>query len=190
RGDIARVRVAERTEVAGRHNGVGITVVGAGILGTWQALLLARAGHRVRLIERSPPSLDHSASLFAGAMLAPFCEAEASEPALLQLGARGLRLWQREGAGGARNGTHAGASPRDRPELMRFARATTGHEAVDKARLEDLEPDLKGRFSNALFYPGEGHVVPRAALDALREAAQRAGAEICFEESSVGDGGG
>ncbi|MEL6227146.1 MAG: FAD-dependent monooxygenase, partial [Pseudomonadota bacterium] len=29
-----------------------ITIVGAGVLGLWQSLLLARAGHRVQLVER------------------------------------------------------------------------------------------------------------------------------------------
>ena len=57
-----------------------IDVVGAGILGLWQALTLARAGHRVRLIEASPTPFAAAASRFAGAMLAPWCEAEAAEP--------------------------------------------------------------------------------------------------------------
>ena len=47
-----------------------ITVVGAGIFGLWQALLLARAGHRVRLIERSTEPFKGGASQWAGAMIA------------------------------------------------------------------------------------------------------------------------
>ena len=57
-----------------------IDVVGAGILGLWQALTLARAGHRVRLIEASAAPFAAAQSRFAGAMLAPWCEAEAAEP--------------------------------------------------------------------------------------------------------------
>lgn len=157
-----------------------ITVLGAGIFGTWQALTLARAGLRVRLIEQTSAALEKSASVYAGAMLAPYCEAEASEPHLVELGARGLALWQREQAGVVWNGTLVVASHRDRPELVRFARATTSHEQVDRARLAELEPHLGERFSGGLFYPREGHVVPHEALRILRAAAERAGVEVVF----------
>ena len=60
-----------------------ITVVGAGVLGLWQAVALARAGHVVRLLEKSPVPFAEAASRWAGAMLAPDCEAE-SAPALVR----------------------------------------------------------------------------------------------------------
>ena len=44
------IETAEETNLVTSR---AITVVGAGILGLWQALTLARAGHRVRLIEAS-----------------------------------------------------------------------------------------------------------------------------------------
>jgi glycine oxidase len=162
-----------------------ITVLGAGIFGTWQALILARAGHRVLLLERSSPSLEGSASLYAGAMLAPFCEAEACGPHVAALGAKGLVHWRREAAGVVWNGTLVVAGARDRGELTRFARATDHHELIDEVRLGGLEADLKGRFGSALFYAAEGHVEPRVALTWLREAAMRAGAEIRFDAAGV-----
>jgi glycine oxidase len=48
-----------------------ITVAGAGIVGLWQALVLARRGLRVRLLERSAERFALAASTLAGAMLAP-----------------------------------------------------------------------------------------------------------------------
>ena len=51
-----------------------ITVLGAGILGIWQTLTLARRGHRVRLLEASEAPFTSAASRYAGAMLAPYCE--------------------------------------------------------------------------------------------------------------------
>jgi glycine oxidase len=66
-----------------------ITVAGAGIVGLWQALTLARRGFSVRLIERSVEPFAQSASALAGAMLAPYCEAEAAAPSF----ASSARSW-------------------------------------------------------------------------------------------------
>ena len=60
--------------------GLDIDVVGAGILGVWQALTLARADHRVRLIEASVEPFSSAQSRLAGAMIAPYCEAEGAGP--------------------------------------------------------------------------------------------------------------
>ena len=60
-----------------------ITVLGAGILGLWQALVLARAGHRVCLLEASAEPFADCASLYAAVMLAPDREAE-NAPAMLR----------------------------------------------------------------------------------------------------------
>src|SRR5262249_62117748 len=77
-----------------------IAVAGAGIVGLWQALTLARGGFSVRLIERSPQPVEEAASALAGAMLAPHCEAEAAEPIVRALGLRSLALWAGRDAGG------------------------------------------------------------------------------------------
>ncbi len=162
-------------------SGRNITIVGAGILGLWQALTLARAGHRVRLVERSNFAVHATTSLYAGAMLAPYCEAEASEPALVTLGVKGLALWQQAFAGVRQMGTLVVAGPRDRTELMRFSRMTRGHHSVDAPRIAELEADFTGRFASGLFYPSEAHVVPEEAMRFLVEEARQAGAEIVFD---------
>ena len=64
-----------------------ITMVGAGIFGLWQAFELTRRGHAVTLREASEESAVGAASRYAGAMLAPFCEAESAEPVIRDLGA-------------------------------------------------------------------------------------------------------
>ena len=71
-----------------------IVVVGAGIIGLWQAHVLARAGHCVRLIEESPEPFARCSSRWAGAMIAPECEAEAAPPVVRELGREGLVLWR------------------------------------------------------------------------------------------------
>src|SRR5215467_486400 len=96
-----------------------ITVVGAGITGLWQALTLARRGHRVRLVEQSRQPFARAASAYAGAMLAPYCEAEAGEPVVRELGQRALALWRTTYPGVVTRGTLVVAGARDHAELVR-----------------------------------------------------------------------
>lgn len=154
-----------------------ITVVGAGILGLWQALLLARAGHRVSLIEASPTPFSNAASRLAGAMLSPGCESEAT-PALRTLGVRGLALWRQTYAGLVNAGSLVVAAPRDHAEMARFARATEPPARLDGAGLAALEPDLAGRFGEAFYFPDEAHMATPDALAALLAAVREAGATV------------
>ena len=79
-----------------RRQSAQISIIGAGVAGTWQALLLSRAGFDVTLFERDDASLQNSTGYRAGGMLAPFCEAEATEPVVTRLGLRSLDLWDNE----------------------------------------------------------------------------------------------
>jgi glycine oxidase len=157
-----------------------ITVVGAGITGLWQALVLARRGHRVRLVEQSAEPFARAASRFAGAMLGPYCETEAAAPVIRDLGLRSIALWRDTFPGTVLEGTLVLAAARDKGELDRFARLTEGHATLDDAAIATLEPDLSGRFASGLFYRGEGHVPTVAAMRFLLEEAKRAGVEVSF----------
>ena len=157
-----------------------ITVAGAGIVGLWQALTLARRGHRVRLIERSAEPFTQSASALAGAMLAPYCEAEAAEPVVRELGLRSLALWRDTYPGVAAKGTLVVAGTRDRAELTRFARMTDGFDTLDAEGLHALEPGLEARFAAGLYYPAEAHMVPAEAMRFILDTARRAGVVADF----------
>jgi glycine oxidase len=159
---------------------LSIIVAGAGIAGLWQAVTLARRGHRVRLLERSSQPFASTASAFAGAMLAPYCETEAAAPVVLDLGLRAIELWRNTYPDTVIQGTLVVAGARDRAEVDRFARLTHGHRPVDAAALTALEPDLAGRFGHGLFYPREGHVAPLEAMRFLLEDARRTGVEAQF----------
>jgi glycine oxidase len=161
-----------------------ITVLGAGILGLWQALTLARAGHRVRLIEISAEPFADSASLYGGVMLAPEREAETAPAMLRQLGREGVALWRNFYPALRSNGSIVVAAARDRGELERFARRTQGHRLVDGADLGALEPDLEGRFTSALYFPEEAHMPAPAALAFMLAEVQRAGVEIILGDAS------
>ncbi len=157
-----------------------ITVVGAGIFGLWQAYLLARSGHRVRVIDQSKEPFADAASQYAGAMIAPFCEAESAEPVVRDLGFQAAALWREHYTGLIGNGSLVVAGARDQGELKRFARLTQGHETIGAQQIADLEPDLADRFQTALFYPDEGHMTTPQALIDLKEMAEAAGASFMF----------
>lgn len=160
-----------------------IVVAGAGILGLWQAVTLARAGHKVRLVEASPEPFAATASRLAGAMLAPFCEGEAAPEVVRDMGVRGLALWRASYPHLVNAGSLVVAAPRDRAELTRYSRLTTGQTLLDEAGLAALEPDLANRFGAALHYADEAHMATDAALAFLLEAARKAGAEVCFGQA-------
>lgn len=159
---------------------LSIAVRGAGIVGLWQALTLARRGHRVTLTERSAEKLTDACSPYAGAMLAPRCEEESAEPIVREYGERGLALWKAAYPGIVTKGSLVVAPPRDRALLDRFARMTIGAERLDGDALASLEPDLGTRFSAALYYPGEAHLNPNAALAFLFEEVEKAGVVLQF----------
>ena len=161
-----------------------VSVVGAGIAGSWTALLLAEAGCDVSLYERAPEGGGAAApSWWAGGMLAPDCESEGAEASVVALGRRSLDIWRRVMPEAAMRGSLVVAHPRDRGELERFARQTGGHERVDAERVAALEPALAGRFREALFFEAEGHVEPRRALGFIRARLRERGVACRFGEA-------
>ncbi|MGE5260317.1 MAG: FAD-dependent oxidoreductase, partial [Actinomycetota bacterium] len=162
-----------------------IAIRGAGVVGLWQALLLARAGHAVTIYERSATPFADACSPYAGAMLAPRCEEESAEPIIHELGLRSIALWRESYPGTHVNGSLVVAQPRDQTMLDRFARMTRSAERLDRDVLAALEPDLGRRFSTALFYPGEAHLAPDAALDFLLNAVKAAVVSLVLGESEM-----
>jgi glycine oxidase len=157
-----------------------VSIIGAGVAGAWQALLFAQAGRDVTLHERSDASMMLSTSRWAGGMLAPWCESENSEPIISRLGLRALELWRAELPDTPFNGSLVVAHTRDRADFERFARLTSGHRRLDAGALGELEPSLEGRFREALFFAGEGHLEPRRVLPKLHQRIVAAGGTIKF----------
>lgn len=148
-------------------NDVAIAVVGAGVAGLTVATELSAAGALVTVYERSAEIGASACSWLAGGMLAPFCEREATEPLVSQRGRDAVAWWQQHVPQAVQRGSIVLAAGRDRADLLRFAKRTTGHRSADAAELAELEPDLSGRFNGGLFFPEEGHLDPRLALPAL-----------------------
>lgn len=144
-----------------------VTVIGAGIAGLASALELAERGASVEVIDRGAHLGERSCSWYAGGMLAPWCEREGADAAVVTLGKVALDWWPRRFPETVRNGTLVVTAPRDGGELARFARRTERFEWIGAERLAELEPDLAGRFQKALFFPDEAHLDPRRALAVL-----------------------
>jgi glycine oxidase len=161
-----------------------ISIIGAGIAGAWQALLFAQAGRQVTLHERSDAAMLQSTSHWAGGMLAPYCEAEVSEPVIVRLGLRSLNLWREQFPETPFNGSLVVAHPRDRADFDRFAKLTSGHQRLDASAMAEIEPALEGRFRDGLFYPVEGHVEPRRVLPQLHARLTEAGGTIRFNSDA------
>lgn len=165
-----------------------IAIRGAGIVGLWQALTLARRGHSVVLTERSAAPFADACSPYAGAMLAPRCEEESAEPIVRELGLRGIALWKETYPGTIANGSLIVAPPRDRVLLDRFARMTKGGKRLDAAAITALEPDLGPRFGTGLYFEGEAHLNPDAALAFLLAEVQKVGVVVQLGQAEIPPG--
>ena len=117
-------------------------ILGAGVMGLCTAVELAGRGAAVMLHDPAGLPGPHHCSWWAGGMLAPFCESETAEAIVGTEGRRAADWWQTQGALVTRAGTLVVAPGRDRAELDRFARRTTGHARISGDTLATLEPDL------------------------------------------------
>lgn len=156
-------------------------VIGAGVVGLTCATELHERGVVVEIVERSSELGSGACSWWAGGMLAPWCEGESAEEPVVRLGQEAAEWWQRHTGEVRREGTLVLAMGRDAKELDRFARLTDRFSRIDAQKLNELEPDLEGRFQRALFFPEEAHLDPRRAVLALKEGLERDGITIRFE---------
>lgn len=155
-----------------------VTIVGAGVAGLCVATELAARGVSLRLLDVGGGPGAQSCSWWAGGMLAPFCEAETAEEPVRRLGKESANWWERHAGCVSREGSLVVTLARDRRELDRFARRTEGHRPLGQDEIGQLEPDLEGRVTDALFFAQEAHLDPRAALVALRDGLARQGIPI------------
>ena len=155
-------------------------VLGAGVAGLACAVELAERGVDVEVLERGERLGAGCCSWYAGGMLAPWCERESAEPLVAALGAESLAWWPTQFPGTVVKGSLVVAHGRDAGELRQFSRRTERYEWLASEGIAALEPDLAGRFSQALYFPQEGHLDPRRALAALGERLATLGAPIRF----------
>jgi glycine oxidase len=155
-----------------------VAIAGAGVMGRLLAWQLARAGHRVTVVDPAAgPAEPGAAGFSAAGMLSPLAEQEHAEADVVALGWRSLALWpaiadalgqpglvKTDGSLLLAHASDAGAAQRV------LARLASGPQALDRAALQGLEPALAPDL-RAWCLPGEGQLLPRELLVALaREA--------------------
>jgi glycine oxidase len=156
-----------------------VSIIGGGITGLACGVALAERGARVELFEQHTQLGPGSCSWCAGGMLAPWCELEdATEPLIAELGLESLGWWRERFPGLQHGGTLVLAAGRDLPELARFAQRTQQYRWLTRAQIGELEPDLAGRFEQALHFPDECHLDPRQALSFLAARLRELGGTI------------
>lgn len=184
---------------------ISVAVTGGGLCGRLTALLLLRSGCRVSLFEQGARSGGGSAAYVAAAMLAPLAEAVDAPPEVVRLGRQSMPLWQAllptlpETVMMQQNGSLLVWHAQDRALAVQFGRhlqrACGGGAAAEPWTAEQLaagEPQLAGRFREALFLPGEGQLDNRQVLSALAAALEAEGADCrwgCAAEPAALAGG-
>lgn len=170
-------------------------VLGGGLLGRLTAWRLAESGIHTVLYDAASPQGEGSAAHVAAAMLAPAAESVDAEPSVTALGRQSLALWRDYVGRWPRkvffqeNGSLIVWHPQDAALSTRFLQhlqlAHKGTQPAQHWRPEDIaraEPQLAGRFRQALFLEGEGQLDNRQVLAALAEAAVQAGAVCRWNE--------
>lgn len=163
-----------------------LTVLGSGVAGLSVAVELARRQCDLAVVDPRGEPGPHGCSWWAGGMLAPDCEGETAEAAVVRLGREAAGWWEAAGATVTRAGTLVVAAGRDTAELDRFARRTGGHRTLDRDDLAALEPTIASRFSRALYFADEAHLDPRQALACLHRTLVDAGVTFSAEPDSEG----
>jgi glycine oxidase len=120
-------------------------------------------------------------------MLAPFCEGESAEEPVVRLGCEAADWWDARTSAVHRCGSLVVSPTRDKADLARFARRTTGFRHVSGPEISKLEPDLGDRFTKGLFFESEAHLAPRLALAQLRHSVLADGATFLHEDADPDD---
>ena len=164
-----------------------ITIIGAGVVGLCIARTLVDRGAKVVLVDRHVDAGPHACSWWAGGMLAPFCEGESAEQLVVRLGCEAADWWEAKTDAVNRCGSLVVSPARDKSDLARFARRTSGFREITDPEISTLEPDLGGRFAKGLFFESEAHLAPRTALARLRKGLVADGAEFVQADADPAD---
>jgi glycine oxidase len=165
-----------------------IAIAGAGVLGRMLALAFHRAKWQVTIYDRDDERGTASCSWTGAGMIAPYCELEAAERIVTDLGVYSMEQWPvwldslAAPVFYRQRGSIVVAHPRDANELERLKNRVIENaprddlmEEVTGKEIAGLEPELTGRFHHALFFPFEQHLDNRDLMNALAKTMHAAG---------------
>lgn len=159
---------------------MNVSIIGAGIAGLSCAGELVAQGVSVTIYEKADAIGNSACSWFAGGMLAPWCESESAEKWVVDHGMASIDWWDKHTKNLKRNGSLVLSMQRDKRDIQRYAQLTENHRWLDTTEINELEPDLNGRFERGLFYADEAHLDARQALQQLVEYLVEKGVDIQF----------
>lgn len=178
-----------------QHLETQTVIVGAGIVGMATALDLARAGHRVHVLDRAPAPAAESSGAAAG-MLAPQHESEGPGP-FLDLCLQARDLWVETAADLAAS---SGIDPEhrtdgflhlalDEEEWAAFQRRMAWQqeaglpvEPLSASETVRRFPMVSRDIAGALYYAGDHHLHTDRAVEAYAGACRVAGVTFLWEE--------
>ena len=145
-----------------------IAVIGAGVMGLCVKHMLRRdcPEAEITIADRSGFPQQHSASMMAGGMLAPYSEIEHLPPEFMKAALTGMKFWAglpREKTGFTQSGSLLLAHQEDLHMLDRFTAKLPALEnagPVHENEIGGLEPLLSGRFSRGIYIPQEAFIDP------------------------------
>ncbi len=162
---------------------MNVAIIGAGVAGLTCACELIDHGVKPVIYEQSPMLGEQACSWLAGGMLAPWCERESAEQAVVEMGKTAKNWWSSHVNNVVQNGSLVLSPQRDLQEIKRFARLTQNHQILSKQQINELEPDLQDRFELGLWFNQEAHLDPRIALEQLADYVTEGGGRIEFNNA-------
>ena len=160
---------------------MNIAIVGAGLMGRLVALSLHRQNYQVTLFDKDNKLAHNSAAYAAAGLLTPLGESLHCQPNIVAMGFESLKLWPtilaslQEHTFFQQAGAIMVSHEQDKGDYQRFARHLQTHyaehacQALDRAKLTKLEPELGRSFNQGLYLPQEGQLGNRRLLVALRK---------------------
>ncbi len=169
---------------------MNIGIAGAGVMGRVLAWQLQRAGCAVSIFDKDDIDYGDAAAYTAAGMLTPYCEVESAELMVYDLGKRSLTLWDELAAqlngdlSYFKQGSLVVAHGADQADYDQFNqqvlhKLTPGpdqYQALNQQQLQNIEPELSGQFSNAIYLPEEAWLSPKKTLKLLADRLIEGGA--------------
>ena len=161
---------------------INVNIIGSGVAGLCVATELIKKNVQITIIDKSEVPGPDSCSWWAGGMLAPWCEGESTEKIVVELGQESIPWWAKNVQGVVEKGSLVVALSRDQSDLLRFQRRTNNYTILKNEEVNQLEPDLKGKFKTGLFFKKEAHLSPRNSLIQLKKSLKQKGVEFVKKE--------